>query len=326
MAHVARALRSSLVLILAAATATLSLAAPAAAASAPGDLLPGREVALPGALAPTDAYIHTADGRVQVLVELANMPAARAWAAALANPRGTKTQALASARAAAKATMAAIAYEQQTVAGMIAARSDWRATEVYRVGRALNAISYYVAPAAVDALRQLPGVRAVHLVAAEYPSNFTSVPFVGAPQLWGNTLSLPSNITGTGVRIGIIDTGIDYQHPMFGGSGLLADYKANDRVTISPSLFPTAKVVGGTDFAGDAYTGANSPVPDPNPTDCNDHGSHVAGTAAGFGVQSDGTTYPGPYSPSTPFNSLRIGNGVAPSTLLYSLRVFGYKG
>ncbi|HEV3457312.1 MAG TPA: S8 family serine peptidase [Thermoanaerobaculia bacterium] len=329
MADVRCACRSSLALILTVASAAvLSLAVPApAAAAAPGELLPGPEVALPATpLPPTDAYLHTADGRIQVLVELANVPAARAWAAALASSRGTKAQALTSARAAAKASMAAIASAQQKVAGMIAARPAWRATEVYRVGRALNAISYFVAPAAVDALRRLPGVRAVHLVEAEYPSNFTSVPFIGAPQLWGNTLSLPSNITGAGVRIGIIDTGIDYQHPMFGGSGLLADYQANDRVTISPSLFPTAKVVGGTDFAGDAYTGANAPVPDPNPTDCNDHGSHVAGTAAGFGVQSDGTTYPGPFDPSTPFNSLRIGPGVAPGALLYSLRVFGCKG
>jgi uncharacterized repeat protein (TIGR01451 family) len=330
MAYVTRALRSPLLLVLAAASAALSLAGLAAAAPvaapAPAELLPGPEVALPGVLAPKDAYIHTADGRVQVLVELANVPAARAWGAALANPRATKAQALANARAAAKASLAAIAAEQQQVAGWIAARPAWRATEVYRVGRALNAISYYVDPAAVDALRRLPNVKAVHLVEAEYPSNATSVPFVGAPQLWGNTLGLPANITGAGVRIGIIDTGIDYQHPMFGGSGLLADYQANDRVTISPSLFPTAKVVGGTDFAGDAYTGANAPAPDPNPTDCNGHGSHVAGTAAGFGVTSGGAAYPGPYGPSTPFNSLRIGPGVAPGALLYALRVFGCKG
>ncbi|HVR09833.1 MAG TPA: S8 family serine peptidase, partial [Thermoanaerobaculia bacterium] len=125
---------------------------------------------------------------------------------------------------------------------------------------------------------------------------------------------------------GIIDTGIDYQHPMFGGSGLLADYKANDRVTIHPGLFPTAKVVGGYDFAGDAYDGSNTPMPDPNPMDCLAHGSHVAGTAAGFGVNSDGTTYTGPYGPSTPFSSLRIGPGVAPNALLYAIRIFGCGG
>ena len=29
------------------------------------------------------------------------------------------------------------------------------------------------------------------------------------------------------------------------------------------------------------------PAPDPNPLDCNGHGSHVAGTAAGYGVNAE---------------------------------------
>src|SRR5260370_41283224 len=111
---------------------------------------------------------------------------------------------------------------------------------------------------------------------------------------------------------------------MLGGSG--APYARNARVHIRPGLFPTAKVVGGTDFAGDDYPGGNTPKPDPNPTDCNGHGTHVAGTAAGFGVKTDGTTFTGPYSPSTPFSSLRIGPGVAPDALLFAIRVFGCAG
>ncbi|HEY7516230.1 MAG TPA: S8 family serine peptidase, partial [Vicinamibacteria bacterium] len=84
--------------------------------------------------------------------------------------------------------------------------------------------------------------------------------------------------------------------------------------------------MGGYDFVGNAYNGSNTPVPDLNPMDCNGHGSHVAGTAAGLGVTSGGTTYPGPYDTTTPFGSLRIGPGVAPKADLYSLRVFGCGG
>jgi uncharacterized repeat protein (TIGR01451 family) len=261
----------------------------------------------------------------QVLVELVDPPGAVVWAAALADRSVSREQARQNAVAATHGQMSRIAAAQDSLAARLAG-APFNGREIYRIRRALNAIALFVDADRLAELRRLPGVKAVHLLVPEVPLNATSVPFINAPQLWANTLGLPANITGAGIKIGIIDTGIDYQHPMFGGSGLLADYQANDRVTIHAGLFPTAKVVGGTDFAGDAYTGANTPVPDPNPTDCFGHGSHVAGTAAGFGVNADGTTYTGPYGPSTPFSSLRIGPGAAPQALLYSLRIFGCQG
>jgi uncharacterized repeat protein (TIGR01451 family) len=269
-------------------------------------------------------------GRVQVLIELADPPAALAYAAALGDATVSRAQAAVKAAAAGKAQVARIVQRQAQVAAAAAAL-PYHAREIYRVQKAYNGISVYVDAAGVKALRQLPGVRAVHAVALEYPNNAVSVPFIGAPPVWDNSLGLGQDVTGAGVRIGIIDTGVDYQHPMFGGSGLLADYQANDTTVISDTIkgqpiFPTAKVVGGFDFAGDAYDGTNLPQPDPDPMDCNDHGSHVAGTAAGFGVRSDGTTYTGPYGTATPFSSLRIGPGVAPGALLYALRVFGCTG
>jgi hypothetical protein len=70
----------------------------------------------------------------------------------------------------------------------------------------------------------------------------------------------------------------------FGGSGDVAEFDADDTSIIEPGTFPTAKVVGGMDFVGDAYTGGNTPQPDLDPLDCNGHGSHVGGSAAGLGV------------------------------------------
>lgn len=66
--------------------------------------------------------------------------------------------------------------------------------------------------------------------------------------------------TGEGVKVAVIDTGIDYLHPALGGGfgeGYLVSY--------------------GYDLAGDDYTGFNTPVPDDDPMDCNGHGTHVAG-------------------------------------------------
>ena len=101
-----------------------------------------------------------------------------------------------------------------------------------------------------------------------------------------------------------------------------------------PSLWLAARVKGGIDLVGDTYNAdpddpAYQPVPhpDPNPLDCNGHGSHVAGTAAGSGVTAAGATYNGPYNATTiTGNSWRIGPGVAPKADIYGVRVFGCEG
>lgn len=271
---------------------------------------------------------YTDDGRLQVVVELAGPPAARAYGEKLADRSLSKAQAKAAAVAAGRAQAAANRQAQEAVG---AALRRLGAREQFRVTKALNAIVVAVEPSRVRELAKIAGVRDVRPLELEYPTTSTSVPFLGVPDIWGNTIGLPAGATGTGLSIGIIDSGIDYQHADFGGTGLLADYQANDRTVTTDTIggnpiFPTTKVVGGVDFAGDAYTGANAPVPDPDPGDCLGHGSHVAGIAAGLGVTAAGATYGGPYDNSAPFGSLRIGPGVAPGALLYAVRVFGCTG
>lgn len=69
--------------------------------------------------------------------------------------------------------------------------------------------------------------------------------------------------TGKGIRIGIVDSGVDYNHPVLGGcfgEGCIISY--------------------GKDLIGDDFNGTNTPVPDPYPQDCLGHGTHVAGIIA----------------------------------------------
>src|SRR5262249_20805806 len=111
-----------------------------------------------------------------------------------------------------------------------------------------------------------------------------------------------------------------------------ADYQRNNTTTITDGLgFPSIKIVGGYDLAGDDYDASrfetSLPGSDPDPMDCNGHGTHVAGTAAGYGVNADGSTYAGPWiPPSVPPTTMRIGPGVAPLAKLYVLRIFGCSG
>lgn len=193
---------------------------------------------------------------------------------------------------------------------------------------ALNGIKVHIARDQIDALRLMPGVVDVKEVGTYERTNTQSIPYVGAPQVW----QLPAQYQGQGVKIAIIDSGIDYTHANFGGPGTVSAFnaaKANSTGPADPALFgPLAsKIKGGIDLVGDSYTGTQTPVPDSNPLDCGGHGSHVAGTAAGFGVNANGTTYTGPYSSSayTP-GAFKIGPGVAPKADLYAVRVFGCSG
>jgi minor extracellular serine protease Vpr len=193
---------------------------------------------------------------------------------------------------------------------------------------ALNGIKVQVAPSKLSQLRSLSGVTALLPVHEDFIDNATSVPYIGAPTVW----SAPTNYRGEGIKVGVIDTGIDYTHANFAGPGTVAAYNAanaTDTQPANPLYFgPLApRVKGGFDLVGDAYTGGNTPAPDPNPLDCNGHGSHVAGTAAGNGVTSGGATYNGPYNNTiyTP-GFFRIGPGVAPKADIYSYRVFGCSG
>ena len=69
-----------------------------------------------------------------------------------------------------------------------------------------------------------------------------SVPYIGAPTVW----SAPTNLRGEGIKIAIIDTGIDYTHANFSGPGTVAAYAAADAHTspANPSLLRPAGAEG----------------------------------------------------------------------------------
>ncbi len=136
-----------------------------------------------------------------------------------------------------------------------------------------------------------------------------SVTFIGADVLH------KAGIRGQNMRVGIIDTGIDYTHSMLGGPGKKEIYDSVNPSAPAPSeLFPNQKVIGGVDFVGTDYSSGDSdiekniPKRDSNPIDEAGHGSHVSGTVAGIG------------------DGVKTYSGVAPDAKLYALKVFGKKG
>jgi hypothetical protein len=100
----------------------------------------------------------------------------------------------------------------------------------------------------ITSVEQLPYVKKVHTNKQMKASLHKSIPQIRANEVWTNY-----GATGEGVRVGIIDTGIDYLHPALGGG-----------------IGTSFKVIGGYDFADN----------DNDPMDENGHGTHVAGIVA----------------------------------------------
>ncbi|MFI5889870.1 S8 family serine peptidase [Actinoplanes sp. NPDC051513] len=200
---------------------------------------------------------------------------------------------------------------------------------------AYNGIKVRVNANELDTLAAAPGVVSVHPLQTVKPDNTKGVPMIGAPAVW----NAPDKYRGEGIKVAVIDTGIDYTHADFGGPGTVAAYDAAHATETEPaakSLFgpKAAKIKGGIDLVGDSYnadpdSADYQPVPhqDPNPLDCNGHGSHVAGTIGGYGVTADGKTYQGSYDKNTvSSHDWKVGPGVAPKASLYAVRVFGCEG
>jgi minor extracellular serine protease Vpr len=228
--------------------------------------------------------------------------------------------------------------QRQSIEHDLRSRQDSIVPSIQRMGgtvlgqfqHAINGIKVRGTPEQIRAFAALPGVLEVKGVRTYHLDNAESVPFIGAPQAWQG----PPGLHGEHIRIAVIDTGVDYTHANFGGPGTVDAFnaaKATSTQPADPTLFGlnAPKVKGGTDLVGDAYNAdipTSVPVPDPNPLDCNGHGSHTAGTATGFGVTSAGKTFNGSYDASTPGQSFIIGPGAAPLADLYAVRVFGCTG
>ena len=191
-----------------------------------------------------------------------------------------------------------------------------------RFKRIINAVRINVSPKTAQSLRSLLSVKKV-----EKPRSYSfltkkSVPAVGAKKAWGKQ---QTGFDGEGIRVAVIDSGIDYTHAMFGGAGTKDAYLENDPSTVETGSFPTSKV-GGWDFAGKNYRGANDePQPDADPLDRSGygHGTHVAGILAGIGVTTAEKPYKGQYYSDLDYDGFKIRPGVAPKAKLFALKVFG---
>lgn len=156
--------------------------------------------------------------------------------------------------------------------GNVAHRAD------YRFSLVLNGITLKLPSAAVETVRNMNQVKKVETNGYMRINLGDSVPYVRAPQVYGDVAELTQfdnhreGFEGQGINIAVLDTGIDWTHPMFGGD-------------------PTAPRLGVAPYTNAINYNEKVIYYLPLSTGLADdfgHGSHAASDAAGYKASSPG--------------------------------------
>jgi subtilisin family serine protease len=205
--------------------------------------------ALVGALVTTEAAPPARAGETQVVVQLTAPPLA------LANDEGAGRR---------------IDVEQRRFAASL--RSSIPSAEVYwRYRLVANGVSVVLPRNELARLAGLPGVRRVFGEATYHLQAGPDAATIRARELPGTTLAS----AGAGIKIGVIDDGVDQRHPFFDPTG----YPMPDGFPKGQSAYTTAKVIVARAFPPPRATWRHASKPfDPEQSG---HATHVAGIAAG---------------------------------------------
>jgi subtilisin family serine protease len=196
--------------------------------------------------------------------------------------------------------LASLTAAQRTVAARITttipgARVTWR----YQV--VLDGLAVLVPRSQLGRLAATDGVAKVWPNVAYRPLLDRSPGLIGAPQMWSPDFST----AGNGIKIGIIDDGVDQAHPFFNPAG----YTMPPGYPKGQTSYTNAKVIVARAFPAPETTWKYAKLPfDPSESE---HATHVAGIAAG-------NFSPGAIAGRGPLS------GVAPRAYLGNYKVLTY--
>jgi subtilisin family serine protease len=170
-------------------------------------------------------------------------------------------------------------------------------SERFAFDKLWNGLSVKIESGELGKLSRIRGVKALYPVdVISLPDTTTANPdlYTALAMTGADVAQSELGYTGGGVRVAVMDTGIDYDHPDLGGC-----------------FGEGCRVEAGYDLVGDDFNADDTspsynpmPVPDDDPDDCQGHGSHVAGIIGADGVVT----------------------GVAPGVTFGAYRVFGCDG
>jgi len=131
-----------------------------------------------------------------------------------------------------------------------------------------NGASLRVEKSKIPLLKKIKNIKKVHIIKNRVIHLVDSIPLINADQVWSVKDGSDINVTGQGVKVAILDTGIDYTRAELGGC-----------------FGDGCRVVGGYDYMNN----------DDDPMDDQGHGTHVAGIVAASGdvqgIAPDTTLY-----------------------------------
>ena len=255
----------------------------------------------------SDAFISTSGGSNVLVVQLKDPPVAayKGGINGMAATQPAPGQRLNLKSNAATNYLKYLAQEQQTFTKWLAQKFP-AAQVVTQLQVVANAIAVVPNGATAAAIAKGPFVASVDTSVMFHPSMDVSFSLINAPALWAQ-LGSQSN-AGAGIKVGIIDTGIDFGHPFLTDNTLtppagFPKCDVRDSAVSIPDtqcLFVSNKVIVAKVFQTNTKFDAHA---------AQEHGTHVSGTVAGvFGTPA-------------PFVSAPL-TGVAPKAFLGNYNVF----
>ena len=177
-----------------------------------------------------------------------------------------------------------------------------------------NAIFVRAAADKLGELRSLPGVRQVALVPPAKLRMDKAAGLVNAPAAW-SALGGTEN-AGAGIKIGILDTGIDQNHPAFQDS-LLATPAGFPKCVGADCAYTSNKVIVARSYVSVLAAGSpGDPAADSRPDDLSPRDRMGHGTALAMIAAGHTNTAPG----GIPIT------GIAPKAFLGNYKIFGSPG